>query len=310
VTPRTAERVVGLFVVGTGLMVGALVALAGFGDEWTHPAVHYTLVLDNGYGVVPGLDVTVAGMRVGRVEDVRLTLDRRVELVLHVDQEHQTAVREDTSGSALLTLSGKVIEIGDGTPNAAVLEDGGRLKPGTNFDPIVGLGRVSVVAALGRLEGLLAEVDALARALEVGDGQLAERLVALLDDIAEGRGTVGQLLRDDALLTDAKGLLQDVDAVVTRLDGLSARLETTAERLDAAGAAVERSGEAVEATGKSVDRSSAAVQSAVADLPATMKELDATLAELDRTMKAIQQLPVIRGKVEKDEQAGGTPAPR
>lgn len=299
--PRTADRVVGGFVLVCGAALAGLLAVAAFGEEWTRPAVHYTLVLDHGHGISPGVQVTVSGMRVGRVEDVRLTLDRRVELVLHVDRRFQPQVRQDTRGDALLTMSGKVVEIGSGSPTSPVLDDGGALVSGTNFDPLVGLHRASVVTGLAQAERLLAAIEDVLNELDLAEGgvpELIARLVRVLDDVIEGRGTVGKLLADDALFDDLTGAVGDVRGIVTELGKLSEVLASTAEELDRTGDAVQSSAKSLEVTGSAVERSSSAVEGAVDDIPPALAKLERTLVELERTLKAIQQLPLVRGKVE------------
>lgn len=301
VTDASAERLVGAFLGAVGGALGLLLVIASVGDEWRNPGVHYTLVLDSGYGIAAGIPVTVRGMTVGRVESVRLTADRQVELRLHVGLDSQAQVREGTAGRAVLTLAGKVVEIGDGSSNAPMLADGGALAPGRNADPLVDLQTAAGKADFDELSRALADVRVILDQLSVDDERIPEliRLVlAVLDDVQAGRGTIGRLLKDDQVVEDVMHATKSIDAIATKLDQLAGRLDATAAALEGTSAMVTAQAKSLDGTVKSVERSSAAVQGAVEPIPGTMKDLEATLEELDRTLQAIQKLPLVRGKME------------
>jgi ABC-type transporter Mla subunit MlaD len=302
-TDARMERLVGAFVLACAGTLAVMLLAAGFGEEWTQPAVHYHLVLDTAFGIAPGVDVTVHGMSVGRVEAVRLTLDRRVELVLHVDRGFQPQVRTDTRGDALLTLSGKIIEIGGGSPNSPVLEDGGTLVPGTNIDPLVDLQRATMMTGLDRLQSVLVDLEQLLAGSNLDSARIPELIdtvLGILTDLQAGRGTFGRMLQDDQVLDDVESAVAQIDGIAHKLDALATKLDATADRLGATSDAVSAQSESIAATGKAVERSSAAVEATAATIPPTMQSLEATLDELDNTLKAIQKLPLIRGKLDED----------
>ncbi len=307
-TDTRFERWVGAFVLLGAAAVASLLVAAGLGEEWLSDSRHYRLVLDNGYGIAPGIDVTIAGMTVGHVESVELTPDRRVEVRLHVDDAHASAIRVDARGDALFTLTGKVVEIRGGSLGSEALADGGKLQPGSNFDPLVSLQGESLLARFDRLESVLTDIEKITAQINLGDARIPEiidRLMQLLDDITAGRGTVGQLLIDETLLDDSRRVLAQVDGLTAELHQLVAQLDATSRDISATSAGVARQSKTLESTVASVERgtaavehSTAAVEAAVDDLPPTMQSLQKTLIELERTMKAIQRLPLVRSRVE------------
>jgi phospholipid/cholesterol/gamma-HCH transport system substrate-binding protein len=80
-----------LAVVVAGLLIGVLAAAYGGGED----GYRVRAVFDNASFVIPGEDVKVAGVVVGRIDDVDLTPDNKAAVVLQIDDPAFQPFRRD-----------------------------------------------------------------------------------------------------------------------------------------------------------------------------------------------------------------------
>ncbi len=299
------ESIVGGFIASVlvAFILAALYSASGGG--WFTPKVSYKLVLEEGIGLEPGVPVTISGMEVGAVKSVTLTEARQVELVLSVQRAYSHHVYQNSVGNATMSLGGKVVKIEDGTPGSALLADGGTLKTGTNFDVFLALERMDLVGNLQRLESILEDINDLAEQIHVGDGRLPETiegLLVLVEDMQEGKGTIGRLLKDDAVIDDVMVTIKTIDHMAKSVESASKELTVTATEINnASGSVVTMAGDVgvvSEKLGKTADTLDGATQK----LAVSLDHLNGSLVELEKTMRAIQKLPLIKGQIKKEEQ--------
>jgi ABC-type transporter Mla subunit MlaD len=79
-------------VVVAGVLIGTLVAAAGGGDDGTY---RVRAIFDNASFIIPGEDVKVAGVKVGRIDEVALTEENKAAVVLSIDDPAFTPFRKD-----------------------------------------------------------------------------------------------------------------------------------------------------------------------------------------------------------------------
>lgn len=224
--------------VGIVLVVSIIVLIAGVyqvGRLFDVFATRYPLItlVENSAGLMAGAPVTLAGQRIGQVDEVRfIPVDERlgdanVRIRMSVNEAHQDQIRED-SRATLRTqglLGDRFIDIMPGSPGRPVLRAGDTIPS----DAALELEEVMETAA-----ATLDEVQGIATELKV-----------ITARIARGEGTVGALLTDDRLyerMTGATsqlaGLLNtmnDADGTVSRLirdPAMYERMESALIRLD------------------------------------------------------------------------------
>ena len=299
---KQIDRAVGAFLAISFAAFVLLVLYGTTGGEYLTRQNYYTLLLDHGTGLDAGVAVTVSGMKVGRVSEVKLKPDRKVELTLSVHRDYAPFIREDSVGSAMSTLMGKVVVINGGSNDKPELKDGAALVSGAHFDLMLALEQMDLVGNLRRLSEVLADINELANQLDLGDGELPKAVSALsglITDVHEGKGTIGRLLNEDDLLVDAEETLVEVNKLIAGVNKTLVGAEATMVSLDKAlgdGVGhIERAGNSLEQTTQHVAVSSKA-------LLGTMENLNTNLTELGKTMRAIQQLPLIKGKIQKVEE--------
>lgn len=301
---RNLESIVGAFILGTLLLAaGWMVNNAWFQGTFT-PVHRYTLELEDGVGLGVGTKVTIAGMEVGQVTEVVLTDDRRVRVGLNVESTYAGHVRTDSVGSAAMTLSGKVVRIEAGSLESPPLEDGGTLVSGSNFDVLRALENMDLVDNIERLEAILIDLNELAGQMNLGDGRLPETvegLLQLVEDLQEGRGTVGRLLKDEATLNEITDAIGAIDRMAGSVESAAGALRETTPGLDeAAGAVVSSAGSIGEAS-TALTQTASSVDDSASKLADSLQRLDAGLVEMERTLQAIQKLPLMRGAVRRTE---------
>jgi phospholipid/cholesterol/gamma-HCH transport system substrate-binding protein len=238
-TQRASQVRVGL------VMVVALLVLA-FGiyqvgrlfDVFASRYALYTLV-ENSAGLSSGAPVTLAGQRVGQINEVRFIPVRErvgtanVRIRFSVNRNVQDQIRDD-SRAVLRTqglLGDRYIDITPGSPGQRVLAEGDVIPA----EPALDIEQVLETAAR-----TLDDVQLIAVDLKATTGRLAR-----------GEGTMGALLADDRLyerMTVATAELAGLLATMNRSDGTISRLirdpamyermEGALERLDSLGATI------------------------------------------------------------------------
>ncbi len=197
-----------------------------------------TLVKGSG-GLIPGSPVTLAGQRIGQIESIEFlpvgarTDSANIVVRFSVNESVQPQIREDSRG-ALQTqglLGDRFLNISPGSAAYPPLQAG---------DTLISLEALDYEAVLYTAATTLDHVQ-----------EVVVDLRVLTDRLANGEGTLGALLTDDALyqqMTDATTEMAGLLRTVNRSDGTLARairdpelynrMNSTLARLDSLGAAV------------------------------------------------------------------------
>jgi phospholipid/cholesterol/gamma-HCH transport system substrate-binding protein len=177
-------------------------------------------------GLKSGAVVRVAGVEVGKVEDIEFT-GAEVEVLMEVDEAMKPRITTESRASigSLSLLGEPVIDIrpsSHGTP----LEDGAFI-PSTRA-----AGQISDVAASAT--DSLEQVTAILKDIRAGKGTVGRlfsddelykeitRLVSAAEGVADGlrdgRGTLGQLIRDPAAYQRLNASLQNLQDITRRIN--------------------------------------------------------------------------------------------
>lgn len=254
----TRERMAGLFIVVTALLVAAFFVGAAVRNRWLAPRISYHTLVTRGDGLRSGSPVLLAGVEVGEVGSIEFRDDEHLDVELVVLTRHAGRVRKGTTVNVR-----RVLGIGEKRlilqPPAQVKEvvAAGTLLPALEpmdvLDVVSELDFGSLVKTSGRalgvvekLLGTLEENNRFDRMVATFDrvGPTLDRLDKLLDDVHK---PAVALLTDPALhgaLSGADALLNDqathravrnaaqvlepkrVDRLIGRADQLLDRIET------------------------------------------------------------------------------------
>jgi phospholipid/cholesterol/gamma-HCH transport system substrate-binding protein len=276
--PRTrslawAELKIGLVTVFAIIMTAMLIFfLSGQGG---FPWQQYSLktVFDNIAGLKEGAPVRLAGMEVGSVEELEF-IDERVEVTISVRRDMAPRI---TSGS--VASLGSVSLLGE----AAV-----DITASTAGEQIPEWGYVRSAPAAGSISDVATRASA-----------GLDELTLLLRDVRAGRGTLGQLITDDAVYQELSGLLSAAEAVAQNINqgrGTIGRLMTNPAMAQSLEASMEdlaavtqriRSGEGT--LGRLLTEDTLATS-----LTATTTNLDAITGRLNRGEGTLGQLATNR----------------
>jgi phospholipid/cholesterol/gamma-HCH transport system substrate-binding protein len=224
---RAQKLRLGVFVgAGLTVLVGGLVVLAGLklGEKRDRYTVRYQEAAVSLSGLEVGAPVKYSGIRVGRVDAVRIDPRDVSVIVVELSLDHGTPVAEDEKadlGSQGITGL-KYVELTRGSARARVRAPGEDIPPGQSaFD------------ALTTQAGDIArKVDVvLDRVANLTGEDMKQRVAKVLDRSAELLATVNGLLDDNraALKTVATRLAAaaaEVDALATQLAGTARRANT------------------------------------------------------------------------------------
>jgi phospholipid/cholesterol/gamma-HCH transport system substrate-binding protein len=177
---------VGAIIVAALLILG--LAAYKLGQAANLFAKRYELIvyLPNANGLRQGGSVTLAGQLVGTVKEIEfLPVDydttRNLRITARIDRRLREQIRRDSEARlrTMGLLGDKVLDISPGTPQFAVLEPGDTLRVATAMD---------YEAVLAKAAGAVDDVVGLTRDLRV-----------VTAGLAQGRGTIGQLLTNRAM---------------------------------------------------------------------------------------------------------------
>ena len=270
--PRTrslawAELKIGLISIVAIVIAAVLIfALSGSGGfAWER----YPLktVFENIAGLNEGSQVRIAGVPVGTVTGIEFVGDR-VEVAMEVNDDYRHLITDQSEASL-----GSVSLLGESAVDITASSRG---------TPLPEWGYVKS----GRAAGSLTDV-----ANQATEG--IEQLTAILRDIREGRGTVGQLFTNDALYRDLDGLVAAAEQVAQNVNsgrGTLGRLVND----PAAARALESSLQNLEAVTVSIRKGEGTIGKLLTD-DTLSQNLNATTANID----------AITGKISRGEGTAG-----
>ncbi len=290
-----AQKVrLGVFLtVSSTLLIGTLAVLAGLrlAEERDTYTIRYHMSLS---GLEAGSPVKFNGVRVGRVDSIRIDREDPATVVVAVSLDAGTPVKKDTR--AIVNLAGitglKFIELSGGTAVSAFVDPGGEITAGDST-----LDRLTV-----RAEDIAERVQTLVEQLnKLTSDENRKKVIAVVDHV-------------DALVVSATGTLEENRPAVR---DLTASLKSAGERVDAAVKTLEVETTAtaralrqvaervrdevepnkVRSIVTNVERISAQVRVAVdkADLPTVGAQFKDLMIALQRTVKNIDTT-VLRGR--------------
>src|SRR6188508_2215293 len=194
--PRTrslawSELKIGIVaVIAIGMAVMFIIAVGGQGGfSWEQ----YELItkFPDVKGLKSGAVVRVAGVEVGKVDEVKLS-GSEAEVRLKVNEENKSRITSESRASigSLSLLGEPVIDISPSTQGTP-LKDGDFLPP-------------------GRAPGQLADVAE-------GATQSLQQVTGILKDIRSGKGTVGKLFTDDQVYKEVNDLIASAGVVANEI---------------------------------------------------------------------------------------------
>ena len=230
---NSLETKLGIFVFLAVLAAWAIVETLGTAD-WFHPGYHVAAEFKTAQDLKPGDRVKMAGVEIGRVEDIELTNDAvSVLMKLH----DNGAVKTDSQASIKFTglMGQNYVDIGFGSPGAPAAKDGTELASVEQPD---------LSAIMAKLDGAASGIQNMTKSFASDDihnlfgplgdffkshrDQLSATLANITNitgQIASGQGTVGKLIYQDELYASALTTVSNLQTTEASADDLLASIK-------------------------------------------------------------------------------------
>jgi phospholipid/cholesterol/gamma-HCH transport system substrate-binding protein len=311
---------IGVFVLAAlGVLIAGSLWIAG-GGLFVARDVHYDVLLESSGGVVAGDRVRVAGVAVGRIQEVLLRPDDGWPVQMRVAVKETVGVHADAS--AVIATSGilgtSFLQIMPGSADAPPLPPGSTIHgvPSSGMD--AALEQLTEIST--KLMGILDQTSLLVDNIASEVDPLMARLQALLSEentenleaiLASTRATldevsprVGPLLdRLDAVAATAEESLGGIPALTEQTSGLIAKLDSA---LGPDGERVAQVLDGTTATLGSANEALALVLENRAEIEATLRDLETTMANLRAFSDRVKQQPssLLRSSPQRERRPG------
>lgn len=234
------ELKVGLLVLGALIALAIGIFFVGEENRLFGRKNEYFVHFKSVEGLATGNPVQLDGVNVGHIQ--RIVLPEAVDessltVWVSVDRAYAQRIREDSQAriQTLGLLGDKYIQLSSGSPDAAILPDGGQIPaaPGTELDELLASGG----SAMDNLVAISASLRNILARMEAGEGVLGElttespagqevrsKILNILGSaerisqgIEAGEGTLGRLVRDDSMADEVEAALKGFSTALGQL---------------------------------------------------------------------------------------------
>jgi len=235
---RWSQLKVGVLVLVALLALTALVFLMS-GDTGGLFTGKLTLTsyFENSAGLKVGAPVTLEGVTVGNVKQIRIVPQRQltpVEVIMKVSRKYSDGLHKDTKASldTVGVLGDTVVDLDSKHATGPMAQNNDELS--TNETPNLTDVIKSSQGTIEQLNTILAKLDNLVDSLNTGKGSIGQlinspdlynkaiatvnQLQALTDQISNGKGTIGKLVSDDTLYNNLNTGVAKLTDITTKLD--------------------------------------------------------------------------------------------
>lgn len=288
--PKNVEAKAVILLVLLGLLIATFVLYVMYARGVFEPTQRLTLVAEDSSGVIPGMDMTFAGFPIGRVRQVDLGDDGKVQITVDVQSKDAKWLR----ASSVFTLESSIVGETRLRAYTGVLTDA-PLPPNSTRTVLRGDATAEIPrivatarALLENLETMTAsgsDVNASLANLSAVTGRMSGRYGVLggaLGGDEEARKLMEALDRVNAILAKADqrvfgkaGVMDDTQAAIRQLDVVLQDASTTLKKVDAV---------LVEAQAVGAN-----TRAATEDLGALRGEVDASLRKVNRLVEEINR---------------------
>ena len=201
--------------VGIFFVVGLLILLAVFdfvGDiPFFRNEFNHSTYFDSIGELRQGNPVKLEGYDVGKVSNISVQ-DRKIQVEFAVNKD--IGIRKDSVASINLTslLGTSYINLTFGSPDSPLAVAGDVLPSQNPADINQILAKVD--SAVGSIDGALSGLDVFGANKEQLSN-IVNNIDIVLEDVKEGKGTIGKLFKDDSLYNEAQSTFANVNEITT-----------------------------------------------------------------------------------------------
>ncbi|MEJ8278816.1 MlaD family protein [Pseudonocardia spirodelae] len=283
-------------------------SVGGYVPGWTQEQYTARFSVDKVNNLVPQSDVTLNGVKVGKVLTIAATPDGRADVLVNLTDDNAIPLHEGVTGriNSKTLVEETYVSFVDGSgpelPRDTTLPDGA-VQPAVLLDDLIRTlpedRRVALASTLQSLgaatkdtragvDGALAGLGALGReggtaldalAAQSKDlEQLSQNTAAVLAALDTQRGRIADLVTDANLVTEVTANSR------TDLENTIRELPPTLKAADEASDDLSRLAGGLGPVAANLDRAAPALNAALTELPATTRDLRGLLPSLDATL--------------------------
>jgi phospholipid/cholesterol/gamma-HCH transport system substrate-binding protein len=320
---RWSDVKVGVFVlVALALIIAGSLWIAG-GSLFAARHVPFDVMLAESGGVIAGDRVRVAGVAVGRINDVVLRQEQKWPVLMKISIKEEIQLHQDAS--AVIASSGLLgtsfLEIDPGSPGAPPLAPGSEIEGRSAAGMDAAFEQLEALSA--KLMGILDQTSALLDQVSGEIGPLIARLHALLSEentenleailvstrrtLEEVQPRIGPLLEHlDQVASAAEQSLEGVPALTDQAQGLVTDLRTA---LGPDGQRLSQLLDGAQSTLGSADQALQIVLENRATIETTLRDLEVTMSNLKAFSARVKQQPSsLLRSAPQEQRAPGDPA--
>ncbi len=237
-TPAEREKRViiraGLFIALGLALAGVVVFIIGKERRLFEDENSYIGAFDNVDGLALDAPVRLGGLTVGKVAKVTFADDlgdKRILVRMEISRRYAERIRADSVARVVGrgVLGDKAIDVSLGTPNEAIVENGGELKTGVSGDISSLLKAASEIIdnAVGITRNLRTGVESYTTPELTQDvTQFIKSARNIAMEIEKGKGPAHTLIYDQRVSDDIKTLVSRAAEVSLRLDAAVTKVDT------------------------------------------------------------------------------------
>lgn len=284
---RYADELVGAFVLFCiGLFVAAVIE-AGVLHDWISPPARLRLVLpESGVaGLAVGNDVELMGIRVGSISAVHLNQESRMYAVANIDPQFKSFIRRDSTATIrrrFVVAGASYIDLSRGKGTVmdwqfAELSAKIEANPADMITSTLNDIRTNIVPVMHNAQAITAD------------------LKAVTDNVKAGKGTVGGLLVDDALLRRADATVATLQDTIERLKPIEGQVGGVLTKADGTMRNLRDTSGALRKMTPTVNSALHHADDAMAQLPALLTQAQATADSLKKLTDQLRGLWLLGG---------------
>jgi len=241
---NTLETRLGLFVALAVLAAAVIVDLVGGFDDF-RPGKHVIALFSGVQDLKVGDRVKLAGVEIGRVQDIQLT-NNRVMVVMKVRSE--AGLKTDSLATIKFTglLGQNFVSVDFGTPRGEPLKDNQFISTAEQADLSAIMQKLDNVASgvekitesftgfrIDTLVGPLREfISANKDPLTASISNMQTMTLEVSSQIAQGKGTLGKLVRDESLYNSALSTISNLQITAEEIRATVADARTIVEQVN------------------------------------------------------------------------------
>ena len=231
---NTLETRLGIFVA-LAVIAAVLILETVGGVDWFRRGYHLNADFRTVQELKVGDRVKMAGVELGRVEDIQLT-NNMVRVTMKLSRKKSANVKTDSTAIVKFTglLGQNYIAIEFGSPGAPTVSEGAVLKTEEQPDLSAIMAKIDNVATGvenltrsftgDKIDNLLGPFTDFIKANRAPLTATIANLQSISSQIAQGQGTIGKLIYDDSLYNSASTTVANLQ---TNLTDMSAEIKLT-----------------------------------------------------------------------------------